>query len=242
MNRLRNKTAVVIGATGDVGSAIAHELAKEGANLVLAARKIETLAPIANQLEHVGPGKKIAIQTDSTNLLQVENLSKRTNEIFGGADILITSVGKWVRVKATDKAGTFVEQLRIDLESFCVAAAIPHFVFNQEFAKKKKGLGVDISSHAAKNILPGNLTYGTAKAGAQMFLNNLRAETKKDGVKILQIISQLIDTPTNRKAFPNIKKGDWKKTVQIKDIVQAIIKAHEAKTCKSVFLKSGIII
>lgn len=245
MNKLKDKTAVIVGATGDIGSSIAEGLAREGANLILAARKIETLAPIANRLESIGEGRKIAIQTDATKSIEVQNLIDRTDEIFGRAHILITSVGEWQQVDLNSSFENFAHQLEIDLNSFVKAAELPIYAFYQHFRTQGYGgLIVDISSHAAEGFLPGNLTYAQAKTAVKVLLEHLKLDPTSDPkIKVSRAIAQLIDTEKNRRNNPQITEDQWKSTVQIRDITNWIAEssiAGEVETEK--FFKSGVIL
>lgn len=242
--KLKGKTVVIVGATGDIAFGIAKILATEGANLVLASRKIETLAPLVDELGKIGSGGKQAIQTDASSLPQVENLLLKSLEIFGGVDILVTSVGSWKMIGVETDNSNFESQLEIDIASFLKAVLLPAFIFNKHFREKDGGLIVDISSHAAEGFLPGNLTYAPTKAAVKIFLDNLRAENgEQSKVKILRVISQLVDTPKNRKNIKGFTPEEWETAVQIKDLADCIIKYFGSPNCPhEQFFSSGIVL
>lgn len=240
---LEGKTVVIVGASGDIASNMALKFAEANANIVLASRKLETLLPVFDSIDKVGSGKKSTIVTDASKLPSVENLLARSVEIFGGVDVLVTSVGSWKIIEVDSPNDNFANQLDIDTESFLKAVLLPVFVFNKYFREKKEGLIVDISSHAAEGFLPGNLTYAPVKTAVKIFLDNLRKENANAGPRITRIIAQLVDTPKNRLARPKITEEQWLKTVQINDMVGWIIKNfnnHSIPTEE--FFKSGIVI
>lgn len=92
-----NKTALITGATRGIGKAIALRLAKEGANIVIAAKSVEenaklggTIFTAAAEIEAAG-GKALAVQCDIRYEDQVQNVIDKTVEKFGGIDILINN-------------------------------------------------------------------------------------------------------------------------------------------------------
>ena len=87
---MQNKVVVIVGATGGIGSAVAHKLADAGATLVLAARDSIRLDALAAQLPTT---QVLAVPTDITQLPQVETLMQKTVEHFGQIDVLINAAG-----------------------------------------------------------------------------------------------------------------------------------------------------
>jgi len=93
----QNKTAVITGATRGIGKAIAIRLAKEGANIVIAAKSVEenaklggTIFSAAKEIEEAG-GKALAVQCDIRFEDQIKNVIDKTIEKFNGIDILINN-------------------------------------------------------------------------------------------------------------------------------------------------------
>src|SRR6186713_2731461 len=94
---LKNMTAFITGASRGIGKAIALRLAKEGANIVIAAKSVEenaklggTIFSAAAEVEEAG-GKALAVQCDIRFEDQVQNVIDKTIEKFGGLDILINN-------------------------------------------------------------------------------------------------------------------------------------------------------
>jgi len=88
-----DKVIVVVGATGGIGSAITHQLAKEGANLVLAARQSDRLATLTSQLPMANLEQVLNVPTDITDPAQVETLMQKAVDKFGQIDVLINAAG-----------------------------------------------------------------------------------------------------------------------------------------------------
>jgi len=90
----QNKTAIITGATRGIGKAIALRLAKEGANIVIAAKSVEenpklggTIFSAAAEIEAAG-GKALAVQCDIRFEDQIQNAIDKAVAKFGGIDII----------------------------------------------------------------------------------------------------------------------------------------------------------
>ena len=111
-----NKTALITGATRGIGKAIALRLAREGANIVIAAKSVEenaklggTIFTAAAEIEAAG-GNALAVQCDIRFEDQVQNVIDKTIEKFGGIDILVNNASA---ISLTNTEET--EQKRFDL-------------------------------------------------------------------------------------------------------------------------------
>src|SRR5688500_19502174 len=94
MGPLQGKTAIITGSSGGIGARIAKELAKEGTNVVLAARNVEKLSEIEKEIKEQKNGKVLTVQTDVTNKQHVEVLVNKAEEAFNHVDILVNNAGQ----------------------------------------------------------------------------------------------------------------------------------------------------
>ena len=92
MNRLQDKIAVVTGANSGVGAAIAKLFAKEGATVVMTARRKAALEEVASQIESDG-GTTFVMATDISKLEDPERLMAAVEEKYGRIDILVNNAG-----------------------------------------------------------------------------------------------------------------------------------------------------
>lgn len=85
MNKLQGKTAIVTGASAGIGAAIAKELASEGANVVLAARRLKKLNELKNEIAEITNGKVkvIAVQADVSVKNDVNQLVEQAQTELG---------------------------------------------------------------------------------------------------------------------------------------------------------------
>lgn len=89
---LKNNVAVISGASSGLGKQLATAFARQGANLVILARRIERLEELKSELEKYNV-KVLAIKCDVTSTEDIDNASKMAYEEFGKIDILINCAG-----------------------------------------------------------------------------------------------------------------------------------------------------
>lgn len=189
--RLQGRVAIVTGAAGGIGAAVARRFAAEGADLCLAGRR--GCAAIAEELS--GSGRRIIdIQTDVTSKAANQRMVQATLDAFGKVDILVAVAGvvsqgnaetlaeaEWDRVMAVNLKGVFLS----------CQAVIP------AMRAARYGRIVTIGSLLAKNggnprpwidrkeqERAGNVAYGAAKAGVHAITLFLAKELAADNITV----------------------------------------------------------
>ena len=92
MGRLSGKVAVITGANSGVGEATAKLFAKEGAKVVISARRVEKLEGVAEEIRKAG-GEVLSVATDISKLDDVKNLISKAKEAYGKIDVLVNNAG-----------------------------------------------------------------------------------------------------------------------------------------------------
>src|SRR5258705_9255319 len=90
--KLEGKTAVITGAGRGIGRATALELAKEGANIVLAAPELDQIKNVASEIRALGR-HALPVQTDIGHKSQIEAMAKAAIDRFGSVEILVNNGG-----------------------------------------------------------------------------------------------------------------------------------------------------
>ncbi|MCX7983277.1 MAG: SDR family oxidoreductase, partial [Syntrophales bacterium] len=90
--RLKDKVAIVTGASKGIGKAIALGYAKEGAKVIIASRSIDLLREIEKEISSAG-GEALALFLDVRDLSSVENVVKETMSRFGRLDVMVNNAG-----------------------------------------------------------------------------------------------------------------------------------------------------
>ncbi|MEL0650900.1 bifunctional aldolase/short-chain dehydrogenase [Algibacter sp. TI.3.09] len=176
---LSRKVALVTGAGGGIGKAIADKLAAEGANIVLTDINEESL--ITAHATYKRDVSTYAI-CDVTNTESIASAYKKAVIEFGGVDIVVHSAGLAISKAledTTDKDWNILQSILVKGQ-FDLAKQATAIM-------RKQSLGGDYIAIASKNGLvagPNNVAYGTAKAAQQHMVRLLAAELGKDKIRV----------------------------------------------------------
>lgn len=193
----RGKTIVITGASAGIGQALAISLARQGANLVLAARSAAALEDTAKRCEAAG-GKAISVATDVGDETACAALMQAAVAAFGGIDILVNNAGVSMvaRFDTITDLTLFERLMRINYLGavYCTHYALPRI-------KARKGLLVAISSLTGKTGVPTRTGYAASKHAMQGFFDSLRIELMDDGVDVLVVSPGFVATAIRASAL-----------------------------------------
>ncbi len=201
--KLDGKKAIIVGASGGIGSAITRALHAEGAIVVLAARTKEKLDALAAELGE----RTLVVPTDASNPGEVKDLFEAAQKALGRIDAVIISAGSWARLSPTDNLRQAEDLISFHYRGIFLPTFFVSFAAQQLFSKQRGGLIANISSHAAiQPELPNNLSYGPMKAATRHLMLSLRQELKGTGVRVTDIEPAIVNTPDNLKWLDTPKK------------------------------------
>jgi len=199
---LEGKNAIVTGASLGIGSAIAIDLAENGANVAVNYRKhADEAGALAEKI--IGMGRKaIAVQADVSSFEQAGSMVKKVVEEFGGLDILICNAGvnrDSVIWKMDEEQWNTV--LDIDLKGCFNYARHAAPIF------KEQGHGkiVNITSINGLRGKFGQSNYSAAKAGVVGFTKALARELGRYSVNVNAVAPGLIETEMVKQAPEKVK-------------------------------------
>ncbi len=203
MFSLRDRVALVTGASQGIGRAAALKLAEAGAALAVAARNAEKLAELAREIEAAG-GRALAIQMDVADGEQVKNGFKQTLAHFGKLDILVNNAavtrdGLALRMKRDDWDA--VIQTNLTGAHLCMQQALAAMV------KQRYGRIINITSVVAQTGNPGQANYVAAKAGLIGLTRTVAAEIASRNITVNAIAPGFIDTPMTASLSEEVKKA-----------------------------------
>jgi short-subunit dehydrogenase len=175
---LRGSTALITGGSAGIGLAVARRLAREGANLVLAARHPDKLESAAASVRESGI-KVLAVPTDVGRRDDLERLVETTLRELGTIDLLVNNAGIEAFCHFADLPLERIEDtIRVNLTSAVVLTrlVVPHML------AAGRGHVVNMSSTAGKLGPPFGAVYSTTKAGLIAFTQSFRGEYRKRGI------------------------------------------------------------
>lgn len=189
---LAGEVAIVTGASGGIGSATARELARQGARVVLAARRVEQLEALARALTDVG-AEALVVPTDVTDRAQLEHLVEAATDRFGRVDILVNNAGIGAPRAMVKLSLDFIHEL---LDVDLVAPAELTRLVLPGMLQRKHGAIINIASVAGHIGL--DPLYTGAKAGIRGFSLGLRRQIRGSGVSVSCISPGFIRTTMTR--------------------------------------------
>ena len=215
MNSLKGKVAVVTGAGRGIGKAISAALARAGCRVVLAARTREQIEAVEKEILSNG-GDALALPTDLTLDDDIRQLVEKSQEKWGGVDILINNAG-WgkrasvVSASLTDWDQTFRVNLRAPMA--LAKALLPNMI------AKRAGAVINIGSVSGKTGEANGAAYSASKFGLIGFTQSLYEEVREHGIKVAVILPGFVDTPL----IPPNRQLDRSKMIQPDDIAETVI-------------------
>jgi short-subunit dehydrogenase len=171
---IQNKIAIVTGASQGIGLSVARSLAREGAQVILAARSVDLLKKIEEEIPN-----SFAIKTDMREPEDIKNLIEKTKEKFGRIDILINNAGQGM-MSSVEKINLDDYQSILDLNVFAVLRAMQEVI--PIMREQDGGFILNISSRVSKNYFPNLAAYASTKYALNAISLTAREELKKDNI------------------------------------------------------------
>jgi len=175
---LKGKVAVVTGASSGIGAALSILLTKEGANVVLCARRGLMLAKVARQIRDIG-GICLPLPCDVSNKKEAEALIHKTLEEFGRIDILVNNAGRGHFSSVEDTTDEMIRSMFAVNVFPLWYTTRPSLVYMKQ---QKSGHIINIASMAGKLGYPYNSAYVAAKHACVGFTHALRQEVIETGI------------------------------------------------------------
>ena len=209
------RTAIVTGGTGGLGSAVTHRLLEDGWRVVVP-------WVFERELERVQERQGLElVEADLLDQAAVENVVATAT--MGGAPLrgLVNLIGGFAaggRVHETP-VDEFEKQFRLNLRPtyLMTQAALPHMI--------EVGVGsiVCVGTRAALQPFPGAAGYIASKAAVIAFAKAVAVEYKNDGVRCNVVLPSVIDTPANRAEMPNADFDKWVKPAEIAGVIARVL-------------------
>jgi NAD(P)-dependent dehydrogenase (short-subunit alcohol dehydrogenase family) len=188
---LRDRVAIVAGASGGIGSATVRAFLAQGMRVVLAAPGDALLAALAAEVAPHGD-RALVVPTDITQRAQVDVLVARTLDAYGRIDVLANVAGFSAGPSLADASDVEIE--RVLAVNLLGAARTMHAVLPAMRAQRN-GAIVNVGSIAGEIAIMG--VYSASKFGLRGLTDSVRRELRSEGIGVTLIEPGFVDTPMN---------------------------------------------
>jgi len=194
MNNIKNKNALITGASKGIGRAISIELAKQGVNVAINYNKSKKEAEeISSELINEYNIKSIILKGDVSNKNDCSAIVKESIDTFGNLDILVNNAGiidDNLLIRMSDEAWDKVLRTNLDSIFYCTKPAI------KSMLKNKWGRILNIGSVVGIRGNIGQANYSSSKAGMMGFTKSLAKEVATRNITVNTITPGYINTET----------------------------------------------
>ena len=208
-----SRTIVITGAAGNLGMAVAHVFANEGAQLVLLDR-----APIGEAaLVKLAPAQCLPIALDLCDAAQVAAAVEQALARFGRIDVLCNLTGGFAMgdaVHATsDSTWDFLHDMNVRTLRNTSRAVVPQML------RQGGGKIVNVGAYSAQRGLAHMGAYTAAKSEVLRLTEAMAAELRAKNINVNCVLPSILDTPQNRADMPDADPARW---VSPHDLAQVI--------------------
>ncbi|MER1954093.1 MAG: SDR family oxidoreductase [Desemzia incerta] len=177
---LTNKVVLVVASSKGLGKAVAKELAKEGANVMLTSRSAESLKKAAEEIQEEAKGKIAYFPADITKPEDIKSLVKETREKLGKIDVLVNNAGG-------PPSGNFLDFDDEDWEKAFQLNLFSYIRLIREVLpdlKQEGGKILNIASSSVKAVLPNLILSNTFRNGINGLSKSLAIELAPDKILV----------------------------------------------------------
>lgn len=230
--------ALVTGGDRGIGFAIAHKLAENGYDVVIAARNKNRLAEAKAKLSASGANVRI-FACDLTKIKQIKKLVRDVSKLGNGApDVLVNDAGVAFNKELLENSEEEIDlMLDVNLRGLihCTKEFLPAMI------KRKGGVSIiiNISSGAGKVGFPGLAVYCATKFGVIGFTESLAQEVKKDGVLVYAICPGATDTDMWRSLYPG-QRADYAPEDVAIEVLELIKNAKRVRSGSAIDVRKHI--
>ncbi len=206
MSAIQNKVVIITGASSGLGEATARRLAKNGAKLMLAARRENRLQKLGSEIEQDGGTAKYQV-TDVTDRSAVDALVKVTKEAYGKIDVLVNNAGLMpLSPLAEIKVEEWEKMIDVNIKGvlYGIAAVMPVML------QQESGHIINLSSVAGHKVFPGGAVYCATKFAIKAISEGIRLESegkiRSTNISPGVVDTELTDTISDEETAKNVEQ------------------------------------
>jgi hypothetical protein len=219
--KLKNKSVIITGGSSGIGRAFALKCARDGAKVLIAARRENKLQKVVAEIENLG-GKGYYKSTDVTKPDQVKELFKHAVETFGCVDVVFNNAGlgfvKRIYELSDDEIAKMVNVNVLGMSYVAKYAA-------QVMKEQKRGHLINTSSLAGLITLPQWSVYVATKWAVTGLTDSIRQELKPFNVKVSSLHPGAVDTEFFSSDKANIDLSELEQAIKPGEVAEAVYEA-----------------
>lgn len=204
-----NRIALITGASAGIGEACAIKLAENGFDLIIAGRREKNLEKLAKEIQESNKTEVLRLCLDVRNYPEVEKAINTLPEKWKNIDVLVNNAGLAVGVSP-------IEQGVVDDWDRMIDTNVKGLLYvtrcvSPLMVERKKGLIVNISSIAGREVYPGGNVYCGTKHAVEAITKGMRIDLLPHNIRVSTIAPGMVETEFSLVRF----KGDEKKADQV---------------------------
>jgi NAD(P)-dependent dehydrogenase (short-subunit alcohol dehydrogenase family) len=203
---LKEKTVVIAGAAGGLGSVASSVFGAAGANLALLGRDPTKLKELVGKLD-LPSNRTLTLASDVASPQEMKAAADAILQKFKGIHVLVNLVGGWIGGKPVFE--TKPEELSSMLDQHLFAGYTFIRALVPPMLKNKWGRVLAVSSPNASQPPGNNSPYAVGKAAMEILMLSLAAELKGSGVTANVLLVRTIDVAHEREKAPNKENQGW---------------------------------
>src|ERR687892_283944 len=228
---LKNKIALVSGASSGIGYATSVALSRAGANIAVGARRLERLKDLENDITKSGGAEILVRSLDVTDRASCNSFVDAAIKKWGTVDILVNNAGLMpLSFFKNNKFDEWERMIDVNLKGviYCTSAVVPHML------QKESGHIVNLSSVAGRVVFAGGTVYCATKHAITAFSEGLRIEfSPRSKIRVTciepgTVSTELLDTITDDSMTRFVEASKKMESLQALDIADAIMYAVQA--------------
>ena len=227
---IKDKVALITGASSGIGRATALALSKNGARVAIGARRTDRLEELEKEIQQNG-GEVLVQKLDVTQKSECDAFAKSVLDKWNSIDILVNNAGlmplSFIKNLKTDEWDQMID-VNIKGVLYCTAAVISHM------KEKKSGHIVNISSVAGRIVFPAGSVYCATKHAITAFSEGLRQEfSTRSNIRVTCIepgvvATELTNTITDESLKSFVEGAKKMDSLNAEDIANAILFAVDS--------------
>ncbi|ASQ91783.1 3-oxoacyl-ACP reductase [Prosthecochloris sp. GSB1] len=211
MNAYQGSVAIITGASGALGGAVAERFYRAGVSLALLDKAYSKL-----QRRWKGRGSVLCLECDLGDFTQLEKSVGLVIERFGKVDSLLNIAGGFAMghsvLETTGEAWAAMQEINVGSVFFACRAVLPYM------RERKHGSVVNVGAKAALEGKALLAPYIVSKSSVMRLTECLAEENRRDGIRVNCILPSVIDTPANRRDMPEADTSSWVSPEAIADV------------------------